>query len=83
MKMSSLFKQRLKLIKTDSRVFEEVKASVQEKIYINDITLPIEEGDVFEYVLPSGILQILHVTKVTLYNVGSSLDHYEITYQKE
>jgi hypothetical protein len=81
--MSTLFKQRLKLIKADSSVFEDIKASIQEKIYINDITIPVEEGDFFEYVLPSGIVQILHVTKMTLYNVGSTLDHYEIEYHKE
>jgi hypothetical protein len=52
-------------------------------IFINDIKIPIEEGDIFEYNLPSGIHQKLLVTKVTLYNIGSSLDHYEIEYIKD
>ncbi len=75
--------QRLKLIKKDSSIIEGIKASVQAKIFINDIKLPIEEGDIFEYTLSSGINQKLLVTKVTLYNVGSSLDHYKIEYIKD
>lgn len=75
--------QELKLIKKDSSIAEGIRASVQEKIYINDIKLPVEEGDTFEYVLPSGIKQKLLVTKVTLYNARSPLDHYEIEYVKD
>lgn len=81
--MDHLLKQRLKLIKNDSTVVENIKASVQAKIFISDITLPLEEGDMFEYVLPSGITQRLFVTKVTLFHFDSPLDHYEIEYQKE
>ena len=75
--------QELKLIKKDSSVIESIRASVQEKIYINDIKLPVEEGDIFEYLLPSGLKQRLLVIKVTLYNIGSPLDHYEIEYVKD
>ena len=75
--------QELKLMKKDSSVVEGIRASVQEKIYINDIKLPVEEGDIFEYFLPSGLKQRLLVIKVTLYNIGSPLDHYEIEYVKD
>jgi hypothetical protein len=74
--------QRLTLKRKNGQVVEDIKASVQKKIYINDIKLPIEEGDTFEYVLPSGLKRTLLATKVTLYNVGSQLDHYEIEYVK-
>lgn len=75
--------QRLELIKRNSKTFKNIPASVQEKIYINDIKLPVEEGDIFEHVLPSGLKQRLLVTRVVLYNTGSPLDHYEIEYVKE
>lgn len=75
--------QELKLIKKDSSIVEGIRASVQEKICINDIKLPVEEGDIFEYFLPSGLKQRLLVIKVTLYNIGSPLDHYEIEYVKD
>jgi len=75
--------QELKLTKKNSSIIEGIKANVQNMIFINDIKIPIEEGDIFEYNLPSGIHQKLLVTKVTLYNIGSSLDHYEIEYIKD
>lgn len=75
--------QELKLVKKDGSIVEGIKASVQKEIYINDIKLSVEEGDVFEYALPSGVKQKLLVTRVTLYNVGSPLDHYEIEYAKD
>ena len=78
-----MFNQTLKLKRKNGDIFDSVEASVQKKIYINDIKLPIEKGDHFEYVLPSGLTQNLLVTKVNLYDVGSSLDHYEIEFEKD
>lgn len=75
-----LMKQNLKLIKNGYIIADNIKASVQDKIYINDIKLPIEAGDSFQYILPSGQIQNLIVKKITLYNMGSPLDHYEIEY---
>jgi len=74
--------QDLRLIKKDLTEIGGIKASVQDKIFINDIKLPIEEGDVFEYVVPSGLKQRLLITKVNLYNLNLPLDHYEIEYEK-
>ena len=75
-------KQKLVINKADGSKITDIKASVQEIIYVGDITVPIEEGDIVEYVMPSGVLQKLLITKVTLYNMGSSLDHYELEFQK-
>jgi hypothetical protein len=76
-------KQRLILERKNGEILSDISASVQNKIYINDITLQVEEGDAFEYVLPSGLKQRLLVTKVTLYNMGRPIDHYEIEYTKD
>ena len=75
--------QVLVLIKSDFKEITGIKASVQDKIYIKDVTIPIERGDIFEYKLPSGINRRLHVIKVTPHILGSNLDHYEIEYQDE
>lgn len=79
----NLLNQKLTLKRKNGKIYRDVKASVQQEIYINDIKLPIEEGDSFEYALPSGLKQKLLVTKVVLYNIGSPLDHYEIEYVKD
>lgn len=81
--LDTIMTQRLKLIKKSGEIFDDISASVQEKIYINDIKIPVEEGDAFEYNLPSGLRQKLLVTKVILYHTGSPLDHYEIEYVKD
>ncbi len=78
--MNSFMHQTLKLIKQNGLEFDNIKASVQKKIFINDITLPVEEGDVFLYKQPSGLLKELVVEEVDLYNTNSLLDHYEIGY---
>lgn len=74
--------QKLKLKKKEGLEIEGIEANVQHKIYINDIKLPVEEGDIFEYALPSGVKQKLLIKDFVLYNVGSPLDHYEIEYIK-
>ena len=74
--------QNLILIKENGTKIEGIKASVQKKIYINDIELPIKEGDTFEFTSSSGEIQRLLVSNVVLYNVGSPLDHYEVEYKK-
>jgi len=73
---------RIRLIKGDGTVIDDVRASVQDKIFINDISLPVEEGDIFEQKLSSGLVRKMVVTKIQLYNMGSALDHYEITFER-
>ena len=47
--------ENVRIIKQDNSVIENVKALVQrEKIFIDDGSLNIEEGDVIERTLPSG-----------------------------
>lgn len=81
--MTSLLNQRLHLVRKNGENFEQIPASVQKKIYVSDITIPVEEGDVFVWSQPSGVKKRMLATKVTLYNMGSSLDHYEIDYEVE
>lgn len=81
--LNSLLQQSLKLQRKNGEVFEDIHASVQEKIFISDIAIPIEEGDTFEYIQPSGLKQALYVTKVMLFDTGmNSMNHYEISYKK-
>lgn len=55
--INNLLKQKLTLKRKNGKVFPNILASVQEKIYINDISVPIEEGDSLVHVLPSGLTQ--------------------------
>ena len=59
-----MFNERIKLIKDDGRVFDKVSASVQRKVYIRDMRVPVEVGDTIEQLLPSGITRRLKITKV-------------------
>ena len=83
MSFDSFMTEKLKLIKQTGMVIDNIAASVQKKIYINDVKLPIEEGDIFEYQLPSGINRRLLITNFVVYNTGSQLDHMEIDYVKD
>ena len=83
MRKQMILPSTLSLIKKNGKIYEGIQASVQKKIYINDIQLPIEVGDVFEYIVPSGQKLMLTVTDFQLYNFNSPLDHYEIEYVKK
>lgn len=73
--------EKLTLIKKDSKRIEDIKASVQNKIYVNNVYVPVKEEDVFEYTNPAGITNHLKVTKVVYHN-HSRLGQIEIEYQK-
>lgn len=73
--------EKLILIKKDSKRIEDIKASVQDRIYINDVHIPIEEEDIFEYINPAGITNYFKVTKVIYYN-HPQLGHIEVDYKK-
>lgn len=83
MPFDTFMTERLRLIKADGTVVEDIPASVQKKIYINDVKTPVEEGDILEYELPSGIKRRLLVADLVVYATGSRLDHMEISYVKE
>lgn len=81
--MDHLLKQRLTLIKRNGTIVHDIPASVQDRIYINDLRIPVEEGDVLSYKLPSELERRLLVTKMVVYNLDSSLDHMELEYVVE
>ena len=82
--ISSMLRQRLTLERTKTgETISDIPASVQDRIFLNQIELPVEEGDVFAWRQPSGLIKRMLVTKVTLYHTSSPLDHYEIDYVPE
>ncbi len=76
-----LMTEQLILVKKNSRRIEGIKASVHSKICINNISIPVEEDDIFEYTNPAGITNHLRVTRVVYVN-HPRLGHIEIDYQK-
>lgn len=79
--MDNFMTQKLTLVKSNSQEIENIKASVQDKIYIKDTSIPVEEGDIFEYENPAGIIEYLEVVSV-IYNEHSRLGHIKIEYRK-
>lgn|GEM_PF-1385629 len=73
--------EQLTLTKKDSRRIEGIKANVQDKIYIKDVSISVEEDDIFEHTNLAGAPHYLKVTKVIYYN-HPSMGHIEINYQK-
>ncbi len=62
--------------KESGKRIEGIKGSVQNKIYLTDVKIPIEKGDIFEQELPSGLKKRMIVTEVHV-PMGH---HYEIEY---
>ncbi len=83
MSFDTFMTERLRLIKADGTIIENIPASIQKKIFINDVKIPVEEGDILEFKLPSGIERRLLVTDMVVYATGSQLDHMELTVVKE
>ncbi len=73
--------QNLILIKKNLKKIEGIKASVQDKIYINDTLIPVEEGDIFQHTNSAGIVSNLKAASVIYYN-HSTMGHIEIDYEK-
>jgi hypothetical protein len=49
---------RITLLKSNGTIIRDIPAWVQTKVtFINDGTLPIEEGDLFERTLPNGLIE--------------------------
>jgi leucyl aminopeptidase (aminopeptidase T) len=83
MSFDTFMTERLRLVKADGTVVDDIPASVQKKIYINDVKVPVEEGDILEFELLSGIKRRLLVTDMVVYAMGSQLDHMELTFVKD
>lgn len=73
--------ETLRLIKKDLDIIEGIKANIQDKIFINNVKLPVVEGDIFEHTNPAGIKEFLKVTDVIYHNYPP-LEHIEIQYKK-
>ena len=73
--------ENLTLVKKDSSKIDGIRASVQNKIYINGTNILVEEDDIFEYINPAGVKNYLKAIKVIYYN-HPRLGHVEIDYQK-
>ena len=84
MALSRLLSDRVTLVKSDGQRFESIRASVQPgKIFTQDPSIPIEEGDRFERTLPSGITEAFIVTDAGFYQgIGGIPSHYQSSVRK-
>lgn len=58
MSLDSLMQDKVTLEKKDGARFENIRALVQsDKIFTNDPAIPVEDGDVFEHILPNGTVE--------------------------
>ena len=73
------------VIHKDGARHENVRASVQQnKIFIDDATLPLSTEDRIERVLPSGQVEAFRLTNVHLWSGGLSIpSYYEVDYERE
>lgn len=73
---------KITIIKANGDIIHEIPALVlQEKIYINDSTVPIEENDKIERQIPSGLPEKYRVLNRGYYSVPNP--HYQVEISKE
>ena len=77
-----LLTDHITIFKANGEKYKDINASVQKKIYINEVELPIEDGDTIEQVLPSGVVKKFIITDVRVASGSSGPDHVEISYEK-
>ena len=77
--------ERVKIIKQDQSVLDNVEALVQrEKIFIEDGSLNIEEGDIIERTLPAGNKEEYLVIDRGFYKGMHGIpNHYQIKVRKQ
>lgn len=84
----SMFKQfnneNVTLVKANGERHEDIEASVQsDMIFIDDASLPIEEGDVIIRKLPNGLVEKYKVLDRGFHEKFSSISaHYQVKVQK-
>lgn len=83
--LSAFPTENVKIIKQDLSVIEDVEALVdRDKIFIDDGSLNIEEGDIIERVLPSGAKEQYLVIDRGFYRGAHGIqDHYQIKVEKQ
>ena len=83
--MSAFPTDNVKIIKKDLTVIEDIEALVdRNKIFIDDGSLNIEEGDIIEHVLPNGAKEQYLVIDRGFYRGAHGIpDHYQIKVEKQ
>lgn len=83
--LSAFPTESVKIIKKDLTVIEDIEALVdRDKIFIDDGSLNIEEGDIIERVLPSGAKEQYLVIDRGFYRGAHGIpDHYQIKVEKQ
>jgi predicted nucleotide-binding protein len=84
MTFSEMMNDTVSLLKPDGTRFDNIKASVQSKmIFVDDATVPIEEGDIFERVRSqNGITERFRVVDAGYHELGGIESHYQTKVQK-
>ena len=83
--LSAFPTENVRIIKKDLTVIEDVEALVdRDKIFIDDSSLNIEEGDIIERLLPSGAKEQYLVIDRGFYRGAHGIpDHYQIKVEKQ
>lgn len=83
--LSAFPTENVKIIKKDLTAIEDVEALVdRDKIFIDDGSLNIEEGDIIERVLPNGAKEQYLVVDRGFYRGAHGIpDHYQIKVEKQ
>ncbi|MEA2075196.1 MAG: hypothetical protein U9O85_05625 [Euryarchaeota archaeon] len=78
-------RDKVSLIKDDGSRFDDIKANVQpHKIFIDDASLPIEEGDKLIRTLPNNLVESYIVLDRGYYeSIGDIPSHYQVKVRKE
>jgi hypothetical protein len=77
--MRNLMRDKVSLIKDDGSRFDDIKANVQQdKIFIDDASLPIEEADKLIRTLPNNLVESYIVL-----DIGGIPSHYQVKVRKE
>lgn len=82
--LSGLLTDRVTLVKKSGQRFEDVRASVQTgKIFTDDPQIPIEDGDHFERILPSGVREVFTVVDAGFFQGSHGMpSHYQSKVRK-
>lgn len=83
--LASFPREKVKLIKQDSTVIENIEALVdKDHFFIDDASVDIEEGDVFQRDLPTGKYETYLVIDRGFFSaMGSFPAHYQVSVQKQ
>jgi hypothetical protein len=83
---SDLMGDKVNLLKKDGNKFENIQASVQRNKIFTDANpkIPVEDGDVFERILPSGVIEKYLIIDAGYYSgFGGISANYQSQVQKQ